>query len=193
MHSQSKQASELTTHRPPQRARQEKRGERRHRGIGPPKFSCNCFVAGSEYKQKFYESISELIYSHISCFQTGTPENVRTRSQQQRNLCCVQQAEAGCNILMPQRRAHVFVYTTSIPASALITKSSIDIFVGVFYKYGTTFWSWDTCIPFVFNTAPQENIQRLFGLQWMSERSYTIWPKSKNLTVVTSMEETILY
>ena len=62
----------------------------------------------------------------------------------------------------PLRRIHnntlqslsVFVYSTSTPESALITKSSLDIFVGVFYVYGTTFWPWDICILcFFFNFA----------------------------------------
>ena len=58
-----------------------------------------------------------------------------------------QQAEAWRNVFILQRRSHVCVYGTS--ASALITRSSLDILIGFFYLSGTAFSSWDICFLLV--------------------------------------------
>ena len=54
-------------------------------------------------------------------------------SQQQTHLRCVvvHQAEAGCNILIPVCRSHIFVYGISTPELSLITESSLEIFLSV--------------------------------------------------------------
>ena len=97
-----------------------------------------------------------------SSFQTWTPDNVRRTGclpymnntagdsllrhvHNNRGLSgvlrlgLVQLVEAGRDVLLPLRRSQVFAYSTLTPAPALITKSSLDVFVGVFHMYAMIF------------------------------------------------------
>ena len=65
---------------------------------------------------------------------------------EKRNLCSIQ--VSGCSRQRTQLihsaagDDHVFVYSTSTLASALCTKSSLDMFVSISYACGTAFSSW---------------------------------------------------
>ena len=65
-----------------------------------------------------------------------------TETQHQRT-CVVQYAKVWWNILIPLQRSRVFITFTLL--SVLITKSSLDIFVGISFVYGNAFSSWDIC------------------------------------------------
>ena len=75
----------------------------------------------------------------------GSGLSLEVASTTQQKVLCSQQhgtlqsagvrggeAEEGRSVLIRRRRSHVFVYSTSTKASALITRSSLDIFIGVF-------------------------------------------------------------
>ena len=76
--------------------------------------------------------LQSLHFTHEQCSRRLSTQTC----SRHRSLCSVQ-AEAECKVIILK---HVFVYSTSTPASALITKSSLEIYVSVFSLCGAPFF-----------------------------------------------------